>query len=156
MYAKIEWENKKQVKKWFREEPEKFIKTTKRALNKAVFHLDGNVRKSIKSKKLIDRGTMWKSTNSYVKGFKAVEEVRVKYAKAQEFGTRPFRPPKKALMQWGLRKFGSEAIGLAVAKKIARVGIKPKHFFQEAIDKSGKKMIRLIEEEFFKHFNRKM
>ena len=55
-----------------------------------------------------------------------------------EYGTRPHFPPIAPLVVWATRKFGVEegearAIAWAVAKKIAREGIEPRHFFAKGM-----------------------
>ena len=57
------------------------------------------------------------------------------YARALEFGTRPFTPPLKPLMEWGERVLGDESAGAAVWQKIRQNGISPQPFLIPAIDK---------------------
>ena len=57
------------------------------------------------------------------------------YARAMEFGTRPFTPPFKPLMEWGERVLGDEIAGVLVWQKIRQEGISPQPFLIPAIDK---------------------
>lgn len=65
----------------------------------------------------------------------------VKYAAAQETGTRPFMPPVKALETWA-RRHGTSA--WVVARAIARRGIKGKRYMQRAFEKNRSKIRSLI------------
>jgi len=64
------------------------------------------------------------------------------YAAMIEFGTRPFTPPIKPLLQWARRvlkkaEVDSECWALAkgVQQKIAEEGLAPKHILGDAIDR---------------------
>lgn len=50
------------------------------------------------------------------------------YAKAQEFGTQPYFPPVKPLMEWAERIGKDPGFGVYVRDKIAEEGIEPKKF----------------------------
>jgi len=53
------------------------------------------------------------------------------YAAAQEFGTDPFTPPIKPLLEWGERVAGSEDFGAAVWHKIREEGIDEKRYMRD-------------------------
>lgn len=72
--------------------------------------------------------------------------VDAPYAAPMEYGTRPFTPPLKPLVEWAMRKGfaedekGATAIARAVQKKIAREGIAPRAYFRKSWNKSRRKM----------------
>lgn len=149
----IRWSNKRQIKEWFRQEPTKFAQEANRSLKKSMIYLEGRTRKTIKSKKLVYRGHMLRSVTWNVRNLVGEVAVNAKYASAQEFGTKPFKPSYSALRRWGRIKYHSEAIGMAVAHKIERMGIKPKYFLKYSIDRSKKKMLDLISRGISNHFS---
>jgi hypothetical protein len=57
------------------------------------------------------------------------------YAEAQEFGTQPYWPPARPLVEWAERVFGDPAIGYAVQHHIAQEGIKAKRFARDGRDR---------------------
>ncbi len=72
----------------------------------------------------------------------AVVDGKAPHAGVMEFGARPYRAPLRPLVEWVKRKgFADDekaayAIALAVQRKIAAVGIEPRHFFQKASDRA--------------------
>jgi hypothetical protein len=68
----------------------------------------------------------------------AVLTVSAMHAVFIDQGTRPHMPPIAPLIVWATRKFGlqpeqAEAVAWAVARKIARDGIEPRHFMAKAM-----------------------
>jgi hypothetical protein len=66
----------------------------------------------------------------------------LKYAAAQELGTRPFWPPVAALQSWA-RRHGTSAF--LVARAIATRGIKPKYFLQKGFGQNYYKIMARLE-----------
>lgn len=62
------------------------------------------------------------------------------YAAAQEFGTRPFWPPREQLEAWGRRKGLSPGQVYGVRKAIATRGIKPKRYMRDAVEEARPKI----------------
>ena len=56
------------------------------------------------------------------------------YAAPQEFGTDPFWPPAKPLVEWAERVAGDPSLGYAVQAKIAKEGIEEKRFIRDGAD----------------------
>lgn len=56
------------------------------------------------------------------------------YAKAQEFGTKPYWAPSQPLVEWADRVFGDPGIGYAVQAKIAEEGITEKRYARAGRD----------------------
>jgi len=57
------------------------------------------------------------------------------YARPQEFGTGPYWPPARPLVEWAERVFGDGSIGYAVQQKIAEEGIEEKRFARAGQDR---------------------
>ena len=66
------------------------------------------------------------------------------YGEAQEFGTRPFWPPKAPLELWGQRKGLTPRQVFLVRRKISQVGIKPKHYMQQGVDQARPRIEALV------------
>lgn len=86
----------------------------------------------------VDRGELARSVeaSSLPRGGRL--DVDAPHAAAIENGTRPFWPPLQPLIDWAQRKFKvdedeAEEIARAVQKKIAFVGIEPRHYFRRAM-----------------------
>jgi len=86
-----------------------------------------------------DRGTL-KGTSfpPEFRGNKIVWGYTQPYASAQEFGTRPYYPPVRPLLEWAERVFGNPSIGYAVQQKIAEEGIEEKRFARDGKERQKK------------------
>lgn len=58
------------------------------------------------------------------------------YAEAQEFGTKPFWPPKAPMEAWGHRKGLTPQRVYLIRRIIAMRGIKPKRYMQQGIEQA--------------------
>lgn len=124
-----------ELKRMFRDAPNRTTVEITRALAESGDQLVDETVKKIKAKRLVDRGKLAQYTRTYPSGpLKQTIEVDAKYAVALEEGTAPFHPPISALKGWARRKLGNEKLAYPVAKSIARKGIKPRYYHKEAID----------------------
>lgn len=66
----------------------------------------------------------------------AIVYVAAPYAGPLEYGTRPFTPPLRPLVEWAIRKGASQPYGLAraIQRKFADEGMKPKGYFARAVE----------------------
>lgn len=67
------------------------------------------------------------------------------YAEAQEFGTKPFWPPKGPLEEWGRRKGLTPKQVFLVRRAISRKGIKPKGYMSGGLKDTMPKIPSLVE-----------
>lgn len=75
----------------------------------------------------------------------------LKYAPAQELGTRPFWPPFQPIYEWVRRKrlatgAAIYAVAKGVQRSIARRGIKGKLFLQRGLDQNREKILQIFDE----------
>jgi hypothetical protein len=57
------------------------------------------------------------------------------YAGAQEYGTEPYYPPIKPLLEWAERVLGDRSAGYAVQEKIAQEGIEGKGYIKAGAER---------------------
>lgn len=154
MGYRVTFEGLDELRKLYREAPQKTIMYTQEALQEAGNELVNQTVAEIKAKKLKDRGKMMQYTRTYPTGpLQQVVEVDAEYAAAQEHGTSPFYPKIEPLKGWARRKLGNEKLAYAVAKSIARKGIKAKYFHRDAIIDSLPKIQRIFNDIFNKVYN---
>lgn len=100
-----------------------------------------------------DRGTLRASIHPEVATraniVQGIVGSNVKYAPAQELGTRAFTPPWTAIFQWAKRKTkgdirGAYALATYVSGRIATRGIKAKRFLQGAVEKNANRIVRIL------------
>lgn len=114
-----------------------------RAFQNAASRLEGEVVVQISTASpypAVDTGHMRQSVTKTNLPNGAEVTVDAPYSASIEFGTRPFTPPLRPLIEWASRKFGSESaypIAKSVQKTISEKGIQPRHFYKKAWDKIG-------------------
>jgi len=85
----------------------------------------------------------------------AVVSFDAPHAPFMEYGTRPHFPPIAPLADWAIRKGMADTqeeadeVALAVARKIAKHGIEPRHFLAKAVAEMKRRRIvsRMIKDE---------
>lgn len=85
----------------------------------------------------VDTGELRNSVDTELVRDGAIVSVKAPHAAIIEYGTRPFWPPLSPLIRWVERKrLGTpeeaEGIARAIQRKIAKVGIAPRHYFAAA------------------------
>ena len=113
------------------EEAEKF---GEQIVDIVVGEIEKEIKKSIRELNVVATGEMLRSVHK--RGNSVI--VDVPYASYVEYGTRPHRPPKRAIFEWAKTKFklsDKDAWRLTnyVVKKITEYGTKPKPFVRRAI-----------------------
>lgn len=91
--------------------------------------------------------------NPQVFGDTIIGEVgtSLRYAVPVELGTKPHFPPVQPLADWAVAKLGvredeADAVGLAIARKIAAHGTKGAHMFKEGIKANREQVNQFFEQ----------
>jgi hypothetical protein len=111
-----------------------------RGLQSAAMRFDGMVAHEIQHAQphpAVDRGELLNSRELLVTPKGATFALTAPHAAAMENGTRPFRPPFKAIYEWLLRKKlvpedEARSRAWAICNAIAKHGIKPRHMVSKA------------------------
>jgi hypothetical protein len=123
----------------FRAAPEAFERYMRRFLQQAVLLIE----RQVKLKTPINTGALRSSIGHEIRGLGAQMEGVVgtskEYAPFVELDTRPHWPPAAPIQYWAQRKLKLAGADLAratfyVRSKIALVGTRGKHMFQQAFD----------------------
>lgn len=124
--------------------PRRLEAAVSRGLNRSAHRLAGIVREEIRSAQphpAVDTGALLSSV--LVTGSPISVVVAAPHAAYIDLGTRPHFPPVAPLAAWAMRRGlagtpeEAQRIGFAIAKKIARDGIAPRHFMQKAWARFG-------------------
>lgn len=113
-----------------------------RGLRSAAMRLEGQVVEQIDTARpapAVATGEMRGSVTTERVDDGAVVDVRAPHAVFVEEGARPHFPPIQPLIDWvRTKRIGgsqdAERIAWMVARKIARDGVAPRHFFRKAVD----------------------
>lgn len=120
----------------------KFEKAAVRGLQSAAYELEGMTKLSISATSPYppeDTGELKRSVHTTKTKTGANVSADAPHAPYMEYGTRPHFPPLKPLAEWAYRKGladseeEAEKVAMAVALKIQREGIEPRHFMARAI-----------------------
>lgn len=143
----------------------KGLKETQQKMTQVVKDLTGDpmkgamaratliVQRSARKDAPVDRGALRASITPEVavrtNVIEGIVGSNLKYAPAQELGTRAFTPPWTAIFQWAKRKTkgdirGAYALTVYVRGLIATRGIKAKRFLQGAVEKNANKIVRIL------------
>lgn len=115
---------------------------TVRGLQSAAARMPSVILESIKTVKPYppeDTGALSRSVQVETNSKGAAVSINAPHARFVEYGTRPHFPPVQALAEWAYRKGLADSpeeaqqVGLAIARKIAKEGTKPRHFLKRAI-----------------------
>lgn len=141
------------------------LKETQKKMMQVVQDLTGNpmlgamakatmvVQRSAMKDAPKDRGTLRASIQPEVATranvVQGIVGSNLKYAPAQELGTRAFTPPWTAIFQWAKRKTkgdirGAYALAIYVRGVISTRGIKAKRFLQGAVEKNANRIVRIL------------
>lgn len=125
-----------------RDLPEEFTRAAVRGLKSASMVLQGYVVEEITNAEpypAVATGELARSVVSTPVDDGAIVKVDAPHGVFMEEGTRPHFPPLQPLEDWvTLKGFASDPaavrrIAWAIAEKIARDGIAPRHFFRKAV-----------------------
>jgi len=121
------------------------------AMHKATLLVTGSAKRAAP----VDRGTLRASIMPEVvlmsKRVEGVVGSNLRYAPAQELGTRPFWPPYAPIAEWVRRKRMASgaaiyAVARGVQKAIARRGIKAKLFLQKGLDENRERILQIFDD----------
>lgn len=113
-----------------------------RGMHSSALRLEGLMVEEIDTAKpypAVDTGGLRASIKTELGRDSATVYSDAPYAGAIEFGTRPFRPPLEPIAEWILRKKIAtemddvQGIAFAIANKMSKEGIKPRHFTKKAV-----------------------
>ncbi|MGE4334583.1 MAG: hypothetical protein AB7E55_01230 [Pigmentiphaga sp.] len=129
-------------------------------LTLSQLEIRNNIVKAITDAKTIDRGLMRASfspghpmtATRFLSASRAAVGSRVHYAIYMDRGTRPHWPPVQPIREWVKRKriaIGEEQVkqvAFLISRKIARFGIKGRHFMKAGLENSLERVKELARE----------
>jgi len=144
--------------------PGLFVGAMKRAMTKVLVLMEGETKKTVTRKKLVNFGQLRNSIKAFGP---TVSQERVKgqviagaiHALAQEGGAKKHFPNVTALQTWTKRKgikpkakvgkkpaTANRQLAFLIAREISKVGLKAKNFFKDTVDKNRRKVTKIFQD----------